>query len=129
MHSYPLPRDFDKFWVAGRVKNTLKMTFLPLFGHTGRSVGKTHFWRGKWQPNSEITLGLEIRQADLSNNLSCAKFGDWEGLQNQLQTGVTHREIRRGALGIFAHFGLSNSVFHLVLDSLTLLLPNVKLMM
>ena len=90
MHAYPLPRYFDKFWVARKVKNTLKMTFLPLFGHTGSSVGKTHFWRGKWKPNSELPLGLEIRQVDISNELSCAQFGHREGLQNQLQTGATY---------------------------------------
>ena len=74
MYSYPLPRDLDKFWASRRVKNTLKMTFLPLFGHTGRSVGKTHFWRGTWQPNLEIQLGLEIWQEELSNELSYAQF-------------------------------------------------------
>ena len=129
MHAYPLPRYFDKFWVAGRVKNTLKMTFLPLFGHTGSSVGKTHFWRGKWQPNSEIPLGLESRQADRSNELSYAQFGHREGLQNRLQSGMTHREFRCGALGILAHFSLSNSVFCLVLANLNFLLPHVKLLM
>ena len=57
MHSYPLPRYFDKFWVAEGVKNTLKLTFLPLFGHTRSSVGKTHFWRGKWQPMIQVDIG------------------------------------------------------------------------
>ena len=61
MHAYPWPRDFDRFWASIRVKNTLKMTFLPLFGHTGSRVGRTHFWRGKWKLNSEIPLVLEIR--------------------------------------------------------------------
>ena len=121
MHAYPLPRYFGKFWVAEGVKNTLKLTFLPLFGHTRSSVGKTHFWRGKWKPNSEIPLGLEIRQENIYNELSCAQFGHQEGLQNWLQTGVTHREFRRYALGILAHFLLCNSVFRLVLASLTFL--------
>ena len=109
MHAYLWPRDFDRFWASRRVKNTLKMTFLPLFGHTGSSVGRTHFWRGKWKPNSEILVVLERRQASLSNKPTWRKFGHWEGLQNQLQTGATHREIRRSALGIL-----------LILDSVTL---------
>ena len=104
MHAYPLPRYFDKFWVARRVKNTLKMTFLPLFGHTGSSVGKTHFWRGKWQPNSEILPDLESRQAGLSNELFCTQFGHQEGVQNRLQSSMTHRDFRRDALGILAQF-------------------------
>ena len=129
MHAYPWPRDFDRFGASKRVKNTLKMTFLPLFGHTRSSVGRTHFWRGKWKPNSEIPLVLKIIQAELSNKPTWIQFGQREGLQNQLQTGKTHREFRRNALGILAHFLLSNSVFHLVLDSLTLLSPNVKIIM
>ena len=62
------------FWASRRVKNTLKMTFLPLFGHTGSSVGKNHFWWVKWKPNLDITLGLERRQVDISNELSCTQF-------------------------------------------------------
>ena len=129
MHAYPWQRYFDRFWASKRVKNTLKMTFLPLFGHIGSSVGRTHFWRGKWKPNSENPLVLESRQEYLSKKPTWSKFGHQEGLQNQLQTGTTHREIRRSTLEIFAHFGLSNSVFRLVFDILTLFLPTVKLMM
>lgn len=78
------------------------MAFLPLFGHIGSSVGRFDFWRGKWQPNSEITLGLENRQEDISNELSYTQFGLQEGPQNQLQSGAMHRDFRCGALGILA---------------------------
>ena len=114
MHAHKWPRNFDRFCASKKVKNTPKMTFLPLFGHTGRNVGRTQFWRGKWRPNSEIILLLKIIQAYLSNKPTWRKFGHREGLQNQLQTSATHREIRRGALEDFAHFLLSNYVFHLV---------------
>ena len=105
------------------------MTFLPLFGHTGSSVGKNHFWRRTWKQNSKIQLGLESRQVELSNELSYAQFGLREGTQNQPQSGATHRDFRRGALGILAQFSLSNSDFRLVLASLTFLSPNVKILM
>jgi len=41
-----LPRHFIKVWVPKRSKNMQKMTSLPLFGHTGSSLGRMHFWRG-----------------------------------------------------------------------------------
>ena len=102
MHAYPLPKDFDKFLVSLRVKNTLKMAFLPLFGHTGSSVGRFDFWRGTWKPNSEIPLGLESRQVYISNELSCTQFGLREGPLNQPQRGAMHRDFRCGALGNLA---------------------------
>ena len=95
------------------------MAFLPLFGHTGSSVGTFDFWRGQWKQNSEIPLGLVIKQADISNELSHAQFGHQEDLQNRLQSGMTHRDFRRNTLGILAYFSLSNSIFRLVLASLT----------
>ena len=49
---------------------TQKMTFLPPFAPTGSSVGRLDFGRGKWMPNPEIPLGLESRQAGISNELS-----------------------------------------------------------
>ena len=69
------------------------MAFLPLFAHTESSVGRLNFWRGKWQSNLEIRLGLEIIQVGLSNELFDAQFGLREGPQNQLQTCATHRGI------------------------------------
>ena len=56
-----MEKTFVKFWASKRVKNTSKMPFLPLFGDIGSSVGRTHFWRGKWTPNSEIQPVLESR--------------------------------------------------------------------
>ena len=49
MHAHKWPRNFDRFWASKKVKNTSKMTFLPLFGHTGSGVGKTHFWKDQIQ--------------------------------------------------------------------------------
>ena len=101
---------------------------MPLFGHTGSSVGRFDFWRVKWKPNSEIPLGLEIRQADLSNELSYTQFLLQEGPYNTPQSGAKHRDFRRGALGISAPFSLNNSDFRLVLASLNFLSPNVKML-
>ena len=81
------------------VKNTQKMTSLPLFWHTGSSLGRMKIWRGKWAPNSEIPLGLEIRQAKISNKHTWAQFGFLQVPQNRLQSGATH--IESGA----AHIG------------------------
>ena len=78
------------------------MTFLPLFGHTGSNVDRFDFGMRKWLQNPEIPLGLEIRQADISNELSYTQFGLREGPQNQLQSGAAHRDFRRGALRILA---------------------------
>ena len=78
------------------------MAFLPLFAHTGSSVGILDFLRGKWQPNSEIPLGLESRHVDISKEISYAQFGLREGPQNQPQSGAMHRDFRRDALGNLA---------------------------
>ena len=68
------------------------MPSLPLFEPTGRSVGRTDFWRGKWTPNSKIPLVLESRQIGLSIKPTWSKFGEGEGLQIQLGKGVEHQE-------------------------------------
>ena len=104
MHAYLWPRYFYRFWASRRVKNTLKMTILPLSGQTGSSVRRTHFWSGKWKPNLEILLVLESRQAELSNKSTWSQFGHREGLQNWLQTSATHREIGCDTLGILLSF-------------------------
>jgi len=99
------------FELPKRSKKTSKMTFLPLFGHTISSVGRTQFWMGKWRPNLEITLVLESRQIDISNKSTWSKFGAWEGLQNHLQKGATHREINTVHRRKFAHFGQKTLFF------------------
>lgn len=113
MHAYQCPRKFDKFWAPKRVKNTPKMTFLPLFGHTGSSVGKTPFWRGKWRPNLKIPLVLESTQVDLSKTCTWRRFGHREGLQKWLQIGTMHREISATHWRNFAQFHHEYFVFRL----------------
>jgi len=44
-------------------KNYQTMTFLPLFGHTERSLGRFKFLRGKSPPNSKFWV---FRKRDLS---------------------------------------------------------------
>ena len=83
----------NRFWqVLGFQKGQKhpKTDLSTPFGNTWSSVGRNHFWRGKWKPNSEISLVLESRHADLSNKLNWSQFGHREGLHNQLQTGATH---------------------------------------
>ena len=58
-----------------KVKKQAKNDLLPLFGHTGSSLVRLQFWRGKWKPNWEIPLGLESRHPDLSKKPTCASFG------------------------------------------------------
>ncbi len=71
-------------------KNTQKMASLPLFWHTGRSLGRMKIWRGKWAPNTKIPLGLEIRQARPSNKHTWGHFGLRKVPQNSLQSIAMH---------------------------------------
>ena len=43
MHAQEWLRDFIKFWMVLRVKNTPKMAFLPLFAPAGTSLGRLNF--------------------------------------------------------------------------------------
>ena len=58
-----MAKKFGQALSPQEVKNTQKMTSLPLFWHTGSSLGRLQFWRGKWHPNWKFSLGLESRQA------------------------------------------------------------------
>ena len=62
-----MARKFCQVLSFQKGQNTSKTPFLPLFGHTGSNVGRTHFWRGKWTPNLEIPPFLESRQIYLSS--------------------------------------------------------------
>ena len=85
-----MAKTFGQVLSPQEVKNTQKMTSLPLFWHTGRSLERMKIWRGKWAPNLEIPLGLESRQARLSNKHTWSQFGLRKVPQNQLQSGMTH---------------------------------------
>ena len=73
------------------VKNTQKRTSLPLFWHTGSSLGRMKIWRGKWAPNSKIPVGLESRQDRFSKNPTWAHFGHSQVSQNRPRSSVVHR--------------------------------------
>jgi len=88
-----LDKKFGHVLSPYEVKNTLKMTSLPLISHTESSLGRLKFWRGKWEPNSEIPLGLESRQVGISNKHTWAQFGLYRVPQNQQQSSATHTEI------------------------------------
>ena len=49
-----------EFWTSFRSpkgkKNTQKVPSMPLFCHTGSSLGRFHFWRRKWTPNPKFKL-------------------------------------------------------------------------
>lgn len=87
-----LDKKFGQDLSLHEVKNTQKMTSLPLFWHTGSSLGRMKIWRGKWAPNSEIPVGLEIRQDRISNKHTWAHFGLLQVPQNRLPSGAAHRE-------------------------------------
>ena len=90
MLSYLWPRNLGRFWALKEVKNTQKMTSLPIFWHTGSSIGRMNIWTGKWAPNSKIPLGLESRQDRFSRKHTWAHFGLLQVPQNRLQRGATH---------------------------------------
>jgi len=71
MHAQKWLIILDKFWVSKREKNTQKVPSLPPFFHTGRSLGRFFFWRGKWTPNPKVQVVLEGRLTNLSNELFC----------------------------------------------------------
>ena len=102
-------RNLGKVWVPKRSKNMQNMTSLPLFWHTGSSLGRMHFWRGKWTPNWKIPLALEIRQERLSNKTTWAQFGLRQVPQNQQQSSATHTEISAAHRGFWPNFSPSNS--------------------
>ena len=87
-----LDKKFGHDLCLQEVKNTQKMTSLPLFWHTESSLGRMNIWRAKWAPNSEIPLGLESRQDRLSNKHTWAYFGLLQVPQNRLQSGAEHIE-------------------------------------
>ena len=91
-----------------KVKKHAKSDLLPLFGHTGSSLGRMHFWRGKWAPNWEIPLGLESRHLDLSNKPTWASFGSLEVPQKWAERRATRRDLARYASGNFPVFHLQH---------------------
>lgn len=96
MEKYACSQMAKKFWQVlsfQKGQKHLKNDLSTPFWHTGRSLGRTHFWRGKWRPNSTIPLVLESIQEKISKNPTWRKFGYREGLQKQLQKGAMHREI------------------------------------
>ena len=112
-----MTKKFGQVLCPQEVKNTQKMTSLPLFWHTESSLGRLKFWRGKWHPNLKIILGLESIQAYLSKKHTWAQFGLREVPQNQLQHGTTHREsgaAHRRFLPIFHHSAQKFAQFWLV---------------
>ena len=61
------------FWVLSlqKLKIHLKNDFLPTFWVAESDLGRNGFWGVKSTPNSEIPLGMEIRQTKISNEPSC----------------------------------------------------------
>ena len=92
-------KTFHQVLSPQKVKKHAKNDLLPLFGHTGSSLGRLHFWRGKWAPNWEIPLGLESRHPALSNKPTLASFGCREVPQKWAQRCATRREMARYASG------------------------------
>ena len=90
-----------------KVKKQEKNDLFPLFGHTGSSLGRLHFWRGKWPPNWEIPLGLESRHPDLSNKPTCASFECHEVPQKWAQRRAMRWEMACYASGHFLNFSPS----------------------
>ena len=74
------------FWVLSlqKLKIHQKNDFLPTFWVAESDLGRNGFWGVKSAPNSEIPLGMESRQAKLSNEPSCTWFGPVEPTQKQL---------------------------------------------
>ena len=99
-----MDKKFEQVLSPQEVKNTLKMTSLPLIPHTERSLGRLRFWRRKWAENSEIPLGLEIRQPRLSKKHTWEHFRLLEVPQNKLQSGVVHIESGAAHIGKKANF-------------------------
>ena len=85
------------FWVLSlqKLKIHLKNDFLPTFWVAESDLGRNGFWGVKSTLNSEIPLGMESRQAKLSNEPSCTWFGPVEPTQKQLWRGATRTS--RGA--------------------------------
>ena len=119
MLSYKWPRNLDRFLALKKVKNTQKMTSLPLFWHKRSTVGRTNFWRGKWRKNWEVLLRLESIQEYLSNKHTWSECGHQESLQKWVQIGTTHRESGAVHRGNLAQFDQECSVFCLAFASLT----------
>ena len=82
-----------------KVKKQAKNNFLPHFLHTESSLGRLQFWRGKWQPNSEIPLGLESRHPEFSNKPTFASFGHLKGPQKCSQRRATRQDLARNPSG------------------------------
>ena len=99
-----MAKTFHQVLSPQKVKKHAKNDFLPLFGHTRSSLGRLQFWRGKWTPNWEITLGLESRHPDLSHKPTFASFGCLEVPQNVAQKRATRWELGRYASRKFARF-------------------------
>lgn len=97
-------KTFHQFFGPQKVKRHAKHDLLPLFGHTWSSLGRMHLWRGKWAPNFEIPLGLEIRHPDLSNKPTWAQFGCREVPQKWAERRATRRVLARYAWGNFPSF-------------------------
>ena len=88
-----------KFWASRKSKKEQKNDFLPHFWDTESSLGRLQFWRGKWPPNSEILVGLEIRLTELSNKPTLAQFGHWEVPQMWSQRRATRQAEARDPSG------------------------------
>ena len=107
-----LDKEFGHDLSLQEVKNTEKMTSLPLFWHTGSSLRRMKIWRGKWAPNSEIPLGLASRQARLSKKHTWSHFGLLQVPQNSLQIGAAHIELGATHIEKKAKFTSVSRNFH-----------------
>ena len=108
--------DFE-IWASKSSKYIKKMTFCPLFWVVESDLGRNGFWGVKSTPNSEIPLGMESRQAKLSNDPSCTWFGPVEPTQKQLwrcATKTSGGATTRASFASFDFSGQKNTVLTLV---------------
>ena len=103
-----MAKKFGQVLSPQEVKKTQKMTSLPLISHTGSSLKRLKFWMGEREPDLEIPLGLESRQAGLSKKHTWAQFGLREVPQTQPQIGATQKEIGAAHIGFLLNFSPSS---------------------
>lgn len=108
--------DFE-IWASKSSKIHQKNDFLPTFWVAESDLGRNGFWGVKSAPNSEIPLGMESRQAKLSNEPSCTWFWSVEPTQKQLWRCATKTSGGATKSSSFARidlFGQKNVVLTMV---------------
>jgi len=84
----------SSIWSWGRHSKVDCNSTLPwgsLIWHILTSLGRFDFWQGKWTPNWKISVLLESRLKEISNELSCTWFQHQEGLQKSPESRTTHQ--------------------------------------